>query len=154
MILDKIENAHLYRGINQGIEKILSIVGNYTSENYPKEKFFIDGDKLFLNFFEYDTQNKEAALFEAHRKYVDVMYMVEGSETICVKNVSALSKITKEYDAKIDALLANIDEDYTEVKLLPGHFVIFFPGDAHAPACNPITDKSVKVKKIVGKVML
>ena len=115
-------------------------------------KVEIDSDNVFLLLNCYETRSKEESKAEAHRKYIDVMYMVEGTEVVYVKPVHRLQKVTREYDTQIDALLAEIDEDSSEIRLMPGDFLILFPEDAHAPACS--VDQSVHVKKIIGKVKI
>lgn len=154
MILDKIENARLYASINEGINKVLELAKGLTPSNYPAEKIYIDGDNIFVNVPMYETHTKMGALTEAHRKYIDVMYMVEGSEIVYVKPTEKLSRITREYDPDGDALLADTDDDTTAVRLSAGMFLILFPEDAHAPACDPLPETNVKVKKIIGKVLI
>ena len=154
MILDTIKNASLYANIHAGIDKILSLAKDYTADNYPSGKLNVDGDSVYMIFASYETHEKEGALTEAHRKYIDVMYMVEGSETIYVKPTDKLANVTKEYDPSIEALLADIDDDTTAVRLEEGSFIVLFPDDAHAPACDPLPITNVKVKKIIGKVLI
>ena len=154
MILDRIENANIYSCINEGIKKVLDIAKDIAPENYPTEILYLDGENLFINFAAYQTRKRSDAMSEAHRKYIDVMYMVEGCETIYVKNVNALQKITQEYDPAKDLLFADLDDDTTPVRLEKGSFVILFPEDSHAPACDPAKDSKVAVKKIIGKVLL
>lgn len=152
MIVDTISNAKQYKGIHQGIDRILEAVQAYTAENYPSDRIQLDGDNLFMNFSQYETHPQEGALTEAHEQYIDVMYMVEGSETIYVKPVERLQNITQEYDPAIEALLAETDEDATAVRLEAGSFIVLFPQDAHAPGCY--ADGKKHVKKIIGKVRI
>lgn len=152
MILDMIVNAKQYRGIHPGIDRILEAVTMYTLDNYPGGRIVLDGDKLYMNLAEFETHSRERGLLEAHREYIDVMYMVEGAETIYVKPAEKLRNITKEYDPEREVLFAEIDEDVTPVRLEAGSFVVLFPQDAHAPGC--IADDSEVVKKIVGKVRI
>ncbi len=152
MILDTINNASIYYGLHAGIEKVLKAVTAYTPENYEKGVIELDGKNAFLVFNEYATYDPAIAKYEAHRKYIDVMYMVEGEETIYVKPTSQLSNITKPYDPEIEALLADFDSDGTPVRLTAGSFVILMPQDAHAPGCW--VDEAKNVKKIVGKVLI
>ena len=154
MILDTIANASLYASINEGINKVLELAKGLTPSNYPTEKIYIDGDRVYVNAPVYETHSRDGALTEAHRKYIDVMYMVEGSETVYVKPTNKLSRITKEYDPMGDALLADTDDDTTAVRLYEGMFLILFPEDAHAPACDPLPETNVRVKKIIGKVLI
>ena len=154
MILDTINNASLYAGIHAGIDKVLTLAKNYTPDNYPAERLSVDGDSVFMLFPSYETHTERGALTEAHRKYIDVMYMVEGSETIYVKSTEKLSRVSKEYDPEGDALLGDTDADATAVRLEAGSFIVLFPQDAHAPACDPLPYTNVKVKKIIGKVLI
>ena len=152
MILDQLKNAKQYEGIHAGVDKALEAMKQYTSDNYPLGKVEIDGDNVFLLLNCYETRAKEESKAEAHRKYIDVMYMVEGEETIYVKPTDKLKSITKEYDPAGDALLADFEKDATAVHLTAGSFIVLYPQDAHAPGCK--YGESKKVKKIVGKVRL
>lgn len=150
MILDTITNASVYEGLHAGINLALKAVAEYTPENYETGRIEIDGDNVFLNRLAYDTSDPAKAKFEAHRAYIDVMYMVEGEETIYVKPTDQLSNITMDYDPAGDALLADFDTDATAVHLTAGSFIVLMPQDAHAPGC--VYGESKAVKKIVGKV--
>lgn len=152
MILDTIENAAAYAGLHAGIDLALKAVAAYTPDNYETGRIEIDGDNVFLNRLAYETSDPANAKFEAHRAYIDVMYMVEGEETIYVKPTPQLSNITMEYDPAGDALLASFDQDATAVHLTAGSFIILMPQDAHAPGCR--VEESKSVKKIVGKVRI
>lgn len=152
MIFDTIENAKTYKGLNARIDRALEEVAKYTPENYTVGRVELEGEDLFLNLASYDTHPKSEALAEAHRQYIDVMYMVEGEEIIYVKPTDKLQNITKEYDPSIEALLGDLDEDATPVRLQAGSFVVLFPQDAHSPAC--CVDAPATVKKIIGKVRI
>lgn len=152
MIFDQMKNASCYQGVLPAVTTALEKMAAYTPDNYPGGKVTIDGDNLFLLLNTYETRDPAVAQFEAHEKYIDVMYMVEGEEIIYVKPTDALSTITKEYDPAIDALLAKLDSDATPVRLTAGSFVVLFPQDAHAPACYDTAPQTVK--KIIGKVKI
>ena len=152
MILDTITNAKQYQGINEGIDRILEAVTAYTPDNYPVGRITLDGMNLYMNLEEFETHSREEGLAEAHRNYIDVMYIVEGAETIYVKNVEKLQNVKKEYNPERDILQADIDQDVTAVRLVAGSFAVFFPQDAHAPGCH--ADAPGKVNKIVGKIRI
>ena len=151
MIYASLKNKERY-ALGEKILKALSAIEKYNVSNYAPGKNVIDTDEVFLNLFEYETKCKCDAVSEAHRKYIDVMYVVEGEEIVYVKDTASLSKVTKEYEEDGDYLLGTLDEDASAIKLFPGMFLVLYPEDAHAPGCN--TDSSRKVKKIVGKVKL
>lgn len=152
MILDEIENIPVYKGVLPAITTALEKVAAYTPDHYPGGRVDVDGDDLFLLLNTYETHPAQDALFEAHQKYIDVMYMVEGEEIIYVKPTDKLSDITKPYDVQIDALLANLDGDATPVHLTAGSFIVLFSQDAHAPACCEKVPQTVK--KIIAKIKI
>ena len=152
MIFDSLSNAKQYAGIHPGIDRILEAAKTYTSENFPADAVVLEADKVILNPGDYTTHPAEGACLEAHRQYIDVMCMIEGCETIYVKNTAQLSDVYKPYDAEIDALLATLDADATPVRLSAGSFVVLFPQDAHAPGCD--ADGPCAVKKCIGKARI
>ena len=152
MILDTIDHANHYAGLNIRLDTALNAMKVYTPDNYPGGRIELDGEKLFLLLNSYETHPAENALCEAHRQYLDVMYMVEGEETIYVKPTERLLTVTKPYSAEIDALLGETDVDATPVRLTAGSFIVLFPQDAHTPACH--TDGPHWVKKVIGKIAL
>ncbi len=131
---------------------LLEAAKTITPENFPDGPIILDGNNVYMNMAQYETHTIDQAQIEAHRKYIDVFVMVEGSEIVYVKNVNCLTKITKPYDPTIDALLAECDEDNSAIRMFPGTFLILFPEDSHAPGCN--VDGTQKVKKIIGKVRI
>ena len=152
MILDTLANAAQYQGIHAGIDQVLEAAKAYTPENYPSGRVVLDGDNVFMNMAAYETHPTDNAVFEAHKQYIDVMVMVEGTETIYVKPTDALSHVYQEYKPEVEALLADFDTDATPVRLEAGSFVVLFPQDAHSPACD--AEGAVNVKKIIGKVRI
>ena len=153
MIFGNINDRKRYQDVHKGVAIALEAVAGYTKENFSDTQVKIDGDRLYLNFAKYETSPLAPdSLCEAHRKYIDVMYMVEGSETIYVKNAAAVSTVTREYDPEIEAMLGLTDSDVCAVRLDAGSFVVLFPEDAHTPGCD--ADGTHSVKKIIGKVLV
>jgi len=151
MILDVLENAKVYSGVSGGLTAALKAIAALPLEPYPAGRNEVAGNKLYINACEYDTKELGPdSRFEAHRAYIDVMYMVEGEETIYVKPVTRLTNVLKPYDPAVDALLAAVDGDGTPVHLTKGQFVVLFPGDAHCPACR--SGSCGHVKKLICKL--
>ncbi|MEA4965495.1 MAG: YhcH/YjgK/YiaL family protein [Oscillospiraceae bacterium] len=152
MILDTIDHLEQYRDWLPDVYRALQAMQTYTKDHYPGGRVELDGSDLFLLPCAYETHAPENASFEAHQQYLDVMYMVAGSEIIYVKPTRQLKRITKEYDPASDALLADYEPDATLVRLDAGSFVVLFPQDAHAPAC--CAGQVRPVKKVIGKVRI
>ncbi len=152
MIYDVLSNAKMYAGLNADVDKVLEAAKAYTPENFPKGQVVIEEGNVYMNMANYETHGTDTALAEAHQQFIDVMVMIDGCETIYVKDVNKLSNVTKPYDPEIEALLASYDADATPVRMEPGNFCILFPQDAHSPGCH--TDGPCTVKKIIGKVRI
>ena len=151
MILDTMDNAGLYAGLSEGLGKALKALADYSQDPYVTGRTEIDGTKLFLLANAYETKPLgESSRMEAHRAYIDVMYMVEGEEMIYVKPTDRLTSVEKEYTPAMEALLALVDDDCTAVRLQKGQFVVLFPEDAHCPSC--CVGEPAGVKKIIGKL--
>ena len=102
---------------------------------------------LYTNIYSVNT--KEDANYEAHRNYIDIQYMIKGSEKIGVSDLSNCVTCI-EYDNERDLEFFNIKcrEEFLELK--EGQFMVFFPTDAHKPSIT--LDKKEVVKKVVVKV--
>ena len=96
-----------------------------------------------------EVQNRpeEGALFEAHRKYIDIQFVISGEELQGYAPLSSL-KIKDAYDLEKD--IAFYNGDGSLFHLTPGSFAIYFPNDAHKP--NLMIDKPAALKKIVVKI--
>jgi len=151
MIFGNIQDAGRYAHI-EPLGKVLQVLKTYSLADFRGEKRVIDGERLFLLHAAYETEPVEQGQMEAHRRYTDVMLMLEGEEAIYVKPTPELAEIKQEYDPACDALLAKVDADAAKIVLTPGRFVVFFPEDAHCPACC-VTEPR-QVKKVIAKVLL
>lgn len=149
MIVDKIENAQLYKGIHPGIQKALTYIKNTNFQELPYGRHEIEGDSVFVIFKEYQTKKVDGNLLESHRQYIDVQYIAEGVEQMGV-TIRTNQQPKKEYDAVDDYMLFDVPYDMITVK--KGMFAIFFPDDIHMP--DMTTGEPSKVKKAVIKVKI
>ena len=150
-IIDTIEHAGRYFRAEE-ITKALQLLRGYTPADFVPGKHEIDGERIFPIHIEYETEPAEQGLMEAHRKYADVILMLEGEEALYFKSTEKLSHMTNEYDLEQDALLARLDADASRLVFRPGMFAVLLPEDAHCPGCQ-LRGPS-HVKKIIAKVML
>jgi biofilm protein TabA len=110
----------------------------------------LEGDACFALVQTYATKPLDQALFEAHRRYIDVQFVQSGRETILWAPLSSMQEQTMAYDETKDAALWKQVPDSTSLHLSPGHFAILFPQDAHAPGV--VWEKAEPVFKVVVKV--
>ena len=151
MVIDRIEHAAQYERLGKGITTVLRWFQNYQDDlrDLPA-KTVLDGENIFINGVNYTSEHKPQGQLEAHKKYIDVMYVLEGEEKFFYKPIAEVSKITMPYDAGKECALAAIDPDAAQVRFSAGHFLIFFPQDGHLAA--QLWDKPVKVRKFIAKV--
>ena len=145
MIKDNINNYETYTGISNRLSAGFEWILDNNLEEMNDGRYEI-GDGLYANLQTYET--KETALYEAHRDYIDIQYMIQGCEKCGVteyKSCKTETEYNKERD--IEFLSAENGEYYT---LKSGEFFVFFPQDAHKPSI--MKEFKQKVKKVVVKV--
>lgn len=153
MVIDQLEHADQYAPLGRGIAAALAFFRQYRNDGADlPERTVLKGEKLFVNGVNYTTAQNPARQLEAHRKYVDVMYVVEGEERIFYKPFANVARVTMPYDAEKECALAALDGDAATLKFSAGQFLIFFPQDAHLAA--QLWDGPVKVRKFIAKVAL
>lgn len=152
MILDSMQHAARYAQTASGMAEMFVALEKCAQSEWKPGRVEVDGEHMFMNVCEYETRPRdERSRMEGHRRYADVMYMVEGEETIYVCPTESLA-VEHAYDPAADVLLAAFEPKATPVSLRAGQFVVLFPQDAHCPGCQ--TEQSQSVKKIIGKLEL
>ena len=149
MIFDSFTHADRYAGLNKNVDQALEIIRDMTADSFETVPLKINGEQLFINRCAYETHDLSKAVMEAHCKYIDVMAVLEGEETVYVYPTEQLQNIYQPYEDSADALLASFEAQATPVRLTPGTFLVLFPEDAHSPGC--MTESRYAVKKIIGK---
>lgn len=149
MILDTLDNATRYEGLNSRFAKAFAYLRTVDGTQ-PLGRHDLDGDQCFALVQTYETKPIEKALFEAHRKYIDVQFIHSGRETILWASLASMKEETMAYDESKDAALWKLVSAVTPLHVSAGHFVILHPEDAHAPCIE--WEKSEPVFKVVVKV--
>jgi len=132
IIVDRLERAEAYYDMHPGFEKAFAFLRSSDLADLPPERYEIDGDNLFCTISNGPARTRDEAQLEAHKKYIDIQYVIGGTEEMgwrptptCVMSVAGYDK-DKDIEFFRDAPVS-----WTELK--PGSFVILFPEDAHAP---------------------
>lgn len=147
MIIDKIENSHLYENISERIRKSFEYIRKTDLKSLPTGKYTIDGENIFALVSEYQTKSESAGKLEAHRKYIDVQFVISGEELMGYVPLGN-QQILESYKEENDIIFYIGDKSFTKVS--EGMFAIFFPEDVHMPGIS--TGKISIVKKLVIKV--
>jgi len=147
MIFDSIENSETYYGLGEKFQKAFEFIKNTDFSEISDAKIEIDGDNIFALVQKYNTKNPKNAKWEAHRKYIDIQYMISGAENIGFV-LSDYLDLVDEYNIENDIEFFDGLGDF--VQLNEGEFAIFFPNDAHKPGLH--IKESELVHKVVVKV--
>lgn len=147
MIIDKIQNAGIYKNLDPNIDKALDYLSRTDFSKIEKGRYDIDGNSVYALVNEYVTKSKNEAKLESHKKYLDVQYMAHGSELIGYAPFSN-QEIAVPYIEENDIIFYNGDKSYS--RLEKGMFAILFPQDLHMPGIK--IDNPLQVKKVVVKV--
>lgn len=147
MIIDKLSNSQLYSSIGERINKAFTYLKQTDFSNIELGKYKIDSDNIFCLVNEYNTKDESEGKLEAHKKYIDVQFVVKGRELMGYAPLEN-QKIINEYNEQNDITFFEGERSFTKVEA--GMFAIFFPNDLHMPGIN--VGDSEFVKKIVIKV--
>lgn len=145
MILDKIENAGLYNlapGLQKGIDYLLATDLKALNQGTINLN---GGIKVIVN--KYETKPEADCKPEAHKKYIDIQYLVEGEELIGYAPLNN-QEVTIDNLDENDVVFFNAETSLC--KLTAGLFAIYYPTDIHQPGIQ--ADKATLVTKIVIKI--
>jgi len=107
-------------------------------------RYEIDGDNLFAMISTYTPRDKEDQKIENHERYIDIQYIISGEELMGYSNFSAATEIGENRLAESDAIFYKRVDKESDIKVLQGMYVIFFPWDIHRPACISVPDTIVR----------
>lgn len=106
-------------------------------------------DDVSATFSEYQTRDISKSVYESHKEFIDIQYVISGREQMVISNQIPSLKVVRNYDTKND--VANYAYDGSALHLVDKeHFFILFPNQAHIPNLK-VVDRE-RVKKVVLKV--
>jgi YhcH/YjgK/YiaL family protein len=149
MIIDILQNARLYQGLNEKFRKAFDYLQETDFSDMQKGIYTVDGDNIFAIVNEFETKDKRECKAEVHRKHIDIQYIVRGAELIGYAPFTTQKPVV-DYDEAHDVAL--FVELVSFIKLEAGMFVIFYPNDLHQPEVREF--EPVLVKKVVVKIKI
>ncbi|WP_138373543.1 MULTISPECIES: YhcH/YjgK/YiaL family protein [Oscillospiraceae] len=149
MVFGNIRDLKDYGFLEEDILKCFIYAKEHDLLAYEKGSHEIDGEDLFVNIVEYETTDQEKRFWEAHRYYLDLHLMLDGTERIDVNFIDNLEQ--KEFVEK-DDFLPMEGEANGCVVLEKGDFLLCYPKDAHRTAVK--VENPAKIKKAIFKIRL
>jgi len=136
IIHDQLTNADHYDEMHPAFKEALAFLQKSDLATLAPGRYDIRGDDLFCIIQRADGRSRADAKLEAHRTYIDIQYLIGGTEEMGWRPLSACTQVDQMYDAEKDIGFFT-DEPQSWTQMQPGSFVIFFPEDAHAPMVSP-----------------
>lgn len=149
MIVDDLANWRLYSHLSP-LREAFAHLESPEALKWPDRRLELDGERICAVPQGYLTRPDEQGKWEAHRRYVDIQYMVSGQERMGWAPVSTLVPAGT-FDPARDVGFYTGSGDFLTVR--EGMFAVFFPHDAHMP-CLHVDGACRPVRKIVIKVAL
>ena len=146
MIFDTLKNVDNYKGLGR-VYDALKFLSETDFSKIELGRYELDGDNIFYMVQSYDT-DPDKTISEAHKKYIDIQYMVEGEEIIGVADISEDKELTEAkeendvwfYDCKTEPLV-----------LSAGKYMVLYPNDLHCPGVAT-NGTALTCRKVVVKV--
>ena len=149
--INKTTLAKAYYKNNERWNKAFAFLRDNDLTKLELKRYDLDGDNLYVMVSEYNTKNPENARYEAHRKYIDIQYVVSGSELIGIAPLASKDSTLQEYDATKDIEFLTVKKGIT-VQATPAKFFVFFPEEAHMPGLKE--EINAPVRKAVVKIRI
>lgn len=130
--------------------KAIDYLKNTDLSDMPVGKVELDGDRMFLAVSEYMTKPRSEVDFENHARYIDIQYIISGSEVIeCARMQDHMIPYSDQFADKDIAFYRQVPNGQ-DVTLRAGDFVVLMPADLHRPCV--CLEQPALVKKAVIKI--
>jgi len=132
MVLDTLALADRYVALHPGFGEAFEFLSKTSLASLAPGRHEIDGDRIYVLVDHKSGRGHQSARLEAHRRYIDIQYTIEGMEEIGWTPLAACRPPAGGFDDAQDIAFFD-DRPATWLSVPPGHFAVFFPDDAHAP---------------------
>jgi YhcH/YjgK/YiaL family protein len=135
MILDHLARAARYAKLHPGFCQGFAFLRRPDLLDLDTGKYELDGEAVFALVNRDPGRGRAGARLEAHRKYIDIQFLVDGSEEIGWRPTPECHAVVDPYSVSRDVAFF-ADEPWAWINLPVGSFMIFYPEDAHAPLAS------------------
>lgn len=145
MIFDTLENIKNYKELGK-VYTALKFLSETDFTKMELGRYELQDDDIFYMVQRYDT-DPEKTVSEAHKKYIDIQFMVDGEEII---GVAPISCEKTETEAKPENDVWFYECKTEPLTLIKNSFMVLYPNDLHCPGVA--VDKPLSCLKVVVKV--
>lgn len=133
-----------YKAIIPGLEEVLAVTEDLTDLT-PRTIPLSGRNKILVQAN--TTKPAEGQLLEAHREFLDIQYIVKGSETVGWAPLETLT-LEGEFNTGKDKGAYSGSCDFMDIR--EGYCYVVFPEDGHMPGCH--VDAPKEFVKLVVKL--
>lgn len=150
MILDILDNAGRYSCSGE-FAKAFAFLKRPDLADLPPGRHEIDGDRVFALLSRGPGRKRHGARLEVHERYIDIQYVIAGSDEMGWKPMAGCGAPAGPYDPEKDIRFFFDGPDaWFEVRA--GAFAVFFPEDAHLPLVSDgVVHKAVVKVAVSGE---
>lgn len=132
MIIDYIGNSQKYLHLHPLFKKGFDFLNVKNLDSLANGKHEIEAENLFVIVSRNGNSTTENPKLEVHRKYLDVHFIVKGTEIIGWKFLNDCKEAIGEFNIKDDYQLFE-DKEFNSFRMCENQFMIVYPNDAHSP---------------------
>ena len=139
MIYGSIYHEKTYAFLPPRVQQALAFARTHDLAAHP--------ENVYVNIAHYTTGERSEKIWEAHRAYIDIHVLAEGTEKIDVSLIERMQ--THPYEEDKDYVPA--DGAVTQTTIMrPGDFLICYPEDVHRSGVK--VDEAAPLKKGIFKI--
>lgn len=146
MIFDTLANADRYAALHALFPRAFEFLRSTDLNALAPGRYPIDGESLIAIVEAAAGRSREQAKLERHCKYIDIQFVLEGTDEMGWRPVGECAEPVADYRAEKDIQFFR-DAPASWIATPPGAFCIFFPEDAHAPLVS-----NGQIRKVILKI--
>lgn len=150
MIFGHIKQLDELKTYPEIIQKALRYLADTDFTKMEIGTYELDGKNLFALVQEIETNSIENKKPEAHSLYIDIQYLVSGTEQIGYAPIGESSVIKEDLRPEKDVVFYQTPAKESMLDFYEGSFAVFFPSDIHRPGC--LSGSKAKIRKVVMKI--
>lgn len=147
MIVDNIKNMSKYTDLRSDIKKAIEYLSGTDFTKVESGRYELDGSKMYSIVQRYKTRLDADAIWESHRKYIDVQFIAAGNERCGIAELASAPAVKTPYTDEKDVIFYEPGSKYFDAPM--GSIYILYPEDIHGPCLArgnpPVPEDVVKV---------
>jgi YhcH/YjgK/YiaL family protein len=148
MIVDSLKGFERYIHLHSRFQKAFEYMTKTRLDELEPGEYQIMGKDIYCKIWEGEGKGLVIPKLEVHDSYIDIHILLQGEETIGVRDRSRCNGDDIPYDPVKDIAFLDEEPEYF-LNMGPGTLVVLFPHDAHAPLIGV-----GKIRKAIFKILL